>query len=134
MWVRLPPPALMNSNMDEYLKEAFPLCLTIPRQKKHVSFILYKSRIISVGMNCFKTHPGAKKIGYMYDEMHSEFDAFRKVPRSLRGKKLHLLNVRFNKFGDMRMSRPCCLCEQWCKEIFSTIHYTTNEGVVQLDY
>jgi hypothetical protein len=70
----------------------------------------------------------------MYDEMHSEFDAYRKLPRSLRGKKLHLLNVRFNKFGDMRMSRPCCLCEPWCKEIFASIRYTTNDGVVQLNY
>jgi len=124
----------MQPRASKYIDMAYSQCLSIPRQKKHVSIILHKSRIVSVGMNLFKKHPGAKRIGYMYGEMHSEFDAYRKVSRQYRGRKLHLLNFRFNRFGDMRMSRPCRLCMPWCTEIFSTIHYTTNEGVVQLEY
>ena len=85
-------------------------------------------------MNYFKTHPMAKEFGYQFEEMHSELDAFRKLDRSDKAKKLHLINVRFNKFGQMRMSKPCEKCLPWCVEMFSTIHYTTDQGIQRLEY
>lgn len=122
------------SHAEEYLQMAYPMCLTIPRQKKHVSLIICKKRIIAVGMNYFKTHPMAKEFGYQFEEMHSELDAFRKLDRSDKSKKLHLINVRFNKFGQMRMSKPCEKCLPWCVEVFNTIHYTTDQGIQRLEY
>jgi hypothetical protein len=118
--------------MEQYLEKMFPLCMQIPRQKKHLSLIFHKNRLISVGCNRFKTHPEAKKIGYPFEEMHSEFDAYRKVPRKLKGKKLHLLNIRFNKEGNLRMAKPCELCLPWCMEAFESIKYTTDEGILSL--
>lgn len=122
----------MNDTLKEYLKLAYPICLSIPRQKKHVSIIIHKNRIVSVGTNSFKTHPKAKKIGYHFEEMHSELEAFQRVPYNIKKKKLTLVNVRFNRFGKLRMSRPCELCTPWCKEIFNEIYYTTNEGLVRM--
>jgi hypothetical protein len=119
--------------MKNFLQYAYPLCLEIPRQKKHVSLIVYKGRVISVGRNMFKTHPRAKQIGYPFEEMHSELDAYRKVPKQLRGCKFDLINVRYNKFGTMRMSRPCELCMPWCREVFDRIYYTTDEGIAKLE-
>ncbi len=84
--------------MENVLKIAYPICLAIPRQKKHVSLIFHKKNLISVGTNSFKTHPQAKKIGYRFEEMHSELDAYTKVPREFKNKKLTLVNIRFNKF------------------------------------
>lgn len=123
----------MNDTLNEYLKMAYPICLEIPRQKKHVSIILHKNRVISVGTNSFKTHPKAKEIGYHYEEMHSELEAYQRVPRKFKSKKLVLLNCRFNRFGDLRMSRPCELCLPWCKEIFNEIYYTNDEGLMKLE-
>lgn len=120
--------------ISEIVNEAFPMCLSINRQKKHTSLVLHKKRIISVGFNHFKTHPEAKRLGYLYDEMHSELDAFRKIPKPYLGKKLILVNVRYNKFGEMRMSKPCETCESWCKEIFHKIYYTTDEGINELEF
>lgn len=122
----------MSSSFNYYSNIALPVCLGIPRQKKHVSMIFYKKHIISIGTNNFKTHPQAKKIGYMYAEMHSELDAYTKVPRMYKGEKLTLVNVRYNFDGQLRMSRPCALCTPWCKEIFHRIYYTTNDGFVRL--
>jgi len=115
--------------MENILKMAYPICLKIPRQKKHVSLILHKKQIISIGTNSFKTHPEAKKIGYRFEEMHSELDAFTKIPDDLRSKRLILVNVRFNKFGHLRMAKPCPLCLGWCTEIFDDIWFTTNDGL-----
>lgn len=127
----MPHLCFMN-NLDDILDFAFPLCLEIQRQKKHISLIFYKNRIVSVGRNNFKTHPKALEIGYRYDEMHSELDAYRKIPYNLRNKKLNLVNVRFNRFGHTRMSKPCELCLPWCREVFNDIYYTDNEGIHKL--
>lgn len=118
--------------LSDIINFAYPLCLEIPRQKKHVSLIFSKNRLISIGRNYFKTHPKAQKLGYLYNEMHSELDAYRKIPRCHRHKKLTLVNIRMNADGQLRMSRPCEVCTEWCVEIFDKIYYTDNEGLKRL--
>lgn len=93
--------------------------------------IIHKNNIVAVGINQFKTHPKAKEIGYRYDEVHSELDALLRCKQK---KNLTLLNIRFNRFGEMRIARPCQLCMPWCKMIFDSIYYTTPNGVVRLEY
>ena len=67
--------------------------------------------------------------GYRYDEIHSELDAYRRIPRKFRN-NLILLNYRFNKHGLLRISRPCPLCMPWCLEVFDGIYYSTSEGMM----
>ena len=116
-----------------YVPIAKPLSMAMQRQKKHISIVLYKREIISIGQNEYKTHPQSIKLGYKYPEMHSELDAFRKIPRSLRDKKLVLLNFRFNRFGNYRNAKPCHICSKWCKDIFHDIYYTTDNGIICLE-
>ena len=115
--------------IENYLPIAKPLSMAMERQKKHISLVIYKRKIIAVGQNIFKTHPDTLRLGYRCADMHSELDAFRKVPKSLRGEKLILLNFRFNRFGNFRNSKPCPVCTKWCSEIFHKIYYTTDEGI-----
>jgi hypothetical protein len=109
------------------------MSMAMLRQKKHISLIIHKKEIIAIGQNEYKTHPQSVKLGYKYPEMHSELDAFRKVPRSMRDKKLILLNFRFNRFGNYRNAKPCPVCSKWCKDIFHDIYYTTDDGIICLD-
>jgi len=99
------------------------------RKFKHVSIILYKSRPVAVGINKRKTHPLAASYKYRFDEVHSELDAWIKVKDKC--KKYTLVNFRFGYLNQWRMSRPCCLCMNWCKEIFNEIYYTTRHGMVR---
>ena len=115
--------------IENYMPIAKPLSMAMQRQKKHTSIIIYKKKIVSIGQNIFKTHPKSIELGYNYGEMHSALDAFRKIPYNLRGKKLILLNVRFNRFGELRNSKPCPVCSKWCSQIFHKIYYTTNDGL-----
>lgn len=127
---------MTSDKVRKYIDMAYPICLDIERQKKHVSIILHKKRVVGVGTNSFgSTHPKAKQIGYPYDEMHSELDALLRVDKGLLKKrpKLDLINVRFNRFGELRMSRPCHMCMPWCQALFRTIWYTTDEGVFKLE-
>jgi hypothetical protein len=115
-----------------YLPIAKPLSMAMERQKKHISLVLYKRKVIAVGQNIFKTHPSTLRLGYRTADMHSELDAFRKVPKNLRGEKLVLINFRFNRFGHFRNSKPCPVCSKWCSEVFNKIYYTTDDGIVSL--
>lgn len=119
----------IESVIENYLPIAKPLSMAMERQKKHISLVIYKKKIISIGQNIFKTHPDTIKLGYRTPDMHSELDAYRKVPDNLRGEKLILLNFRFNRFGEFRNSKPCPICAKWCNEAFHKIYYTNDEGL-----
>jgi hypothetical protein len=115
--------------IDNFVPIAKPLSMAMERQKKHISLVIHKRKIIAVGQNIFKTHPDSFRLGYRCAEMHSELDAWRKVPKNMRGEKLILLNFRFNRFGHFRNSKPCPVCAKWCEEAFHKIYYTNDEGV-----
>jgi hypothetical protein len=114
-------------NLYEMAKE---ICLCIDRPKRHCSVVIHKGKVLAVGTNQMKTHPLARKYGYLFDEMHSELDAFRKCDDK-RG--IELWNFRFNRFGQERISRPCPKCLPWCVEVFDHIYYTTGEGISKMN-
>ena len=119
----------IDTVIENFIPIAKPISMALNRQKKHASLIIYKRKIIAIGQNIFKTHPDTIRLGYKFGEMHSELDAFRKVSKKFRNKKLILVNVRFNRFGEFRNSKPCPVCSKWCSEIFHKIYYTTNDGL-----
>lgn len=96
------------------------------KKSRHVSLIVSGKSIVAVGENGHKTHTLAKQIGYRFDHVHSELDAFSKV--RYRNGRMVLLNFRFNRQGDMRCAKPCKHCMPWCIEFFDEIWYTTNDG------
>jgi hypothetical protein len=99
-----------------------------PPLRRDQAAAFHRGRIEAVGRNALKTHTEAQKKGYLFSEPHSELDAYLKVERGRTG--LTLFKVRFNRFGQLRLSRPCPLCMPWCIQCFDEIWYTTNEGVV----
>lgn len=117
------------NQLNDLANFAFPIALEVQRSQKHVSLIFdKKGNMLSYGQNAVRTHPLAAQYGYRFDEVHSELDAFLKVPRQLRTNDLTLVNYRFNRFGDLRKSRPCSKCLLWCHAVFRDIIYTDDVG------
>ena len=104
------------------------ISLTVQRDRVHVSLVIRKNKLISVGTNNWKTHPRTVELGYMLPYLHSELDAVRKINTSL--DKLTLINYRFSKTGHIGMSRPCKYCMPWCINMFDKIYYTNEEGIL----
>jgi len=123
---------MISSKRNKYIDIAIPISLSIQRPKKHVSIIIRKNEVVSIGTNNIRTHPMAKKLGYRFEEVHSELDALLRY----KGPKdnLKLLNFRFNRFKDMRMAKPCCKCLPWCVALFDEIWYTNNQELTNLEY
>ena len=99
--------------------------------RKHLSFILHKNKIVSIGQeNRDKTHPQAVKLGYKYPTIHSELDAYNRLCRSRLGDKLTLINTRVSPTGRIGMSRPCKYCMGWVVSLFDDVWYTNQDGVL----
>ena len=122
---------MSTTQHDQLIAFAYAKCMeNTCRKKKHCSIILHKRKIVACGINRMKTHPLAVKHGYRFGEVHSELDAFLKC--DIR-EDIELWNFRFNKQGEMKISRPCKHCMPWCSKIFDKIYYTTDKGIVALN-
>lgn len=108
---------------------------------RHFSFILYKNRIISIGNNSKKTHPlnlknrkTSLRTGEDFsDQKHicSEFSAINKLKNmtNIDTKKCVLVNIRYNRNGEIALSKPCMSCENLLKYFsFKRVIWTDNDG------
>lgn len=107
--------------------------------------IVYGKHIIATGQNTNKTHPMQKEYNkYRFHgdcigngKLHAEMMAMLSLPKGIDTRKLVLYTYRENRFGEMRMSRPCPSCMTKIKELgIKTIHYTSDDGFCteKLDY
>lgn len=87
----------------------------------HLSFLIYKNRIISIGQNSKKTHPinlrnrKISKDGIDISSFRgscSEWNALLRLKNltNIPARKCSLVNIRINKNNEIRMSRPCYSC------------------------
>ncbi len=111
--------------------------IDLPRGRtKHFSFLLRKNKVLSIGWNqADKTHPAAVKYGYRYPFLHSELHCLIAYTGKLDElQRCVLVNIRFGKRGDVRMSKPCECCQHVIRafRIGETFYTNTCGGVSQL--
>jgi len=95
---------------------------------RHFSFLVDKSRIVSIGWNTRKTHPKSLYYNYRFNGTHSELAALLKY-RGRNPKNLTLINTRINGLGEIGFSKPCEKCLPWLIIVgFKSIWYTERSG------
>lgn len=96
----------------------------------HMSIILNKSRIISIGFNnYFKTHPKIKEYGYHpHSKLHAELAACLRLGLTdCRG--LTIVNIRISREMKITNSKFCNGCSNLIKSLnFSEAYHTDNSG------
>lgn len=132
----------MNSRWKNIIDRATFLALeeflALPITKSdnhHFSFIFHKNRLLASGRNKIrKTHPEAARCGYKFETLHSELDAYLKIPYGMLSKKLVMVNIRLSgksrKKGVpiLRMAKPCSCCAKWLKQVgFKEIIFSTEK-------
>lgn len=94
---------------------------SFPGRSLHLSFIIYKKRIIAIGQNSKKTHPinlrnpKISKEGVDISSFRgscSEWSALRQLKNltNISAEKCLLINIRVNKQNEIRNSQPCNSC------------------------
>jgi deoxycytidylate deaminase len=103
---------------------------------KHFTFILRGNKILSIGWNDLHANDAkinGKYIKYPLGGIHSEAAAIEKLNDFNNCRKLTLLNIRLNKKGILRLSKPCEHCNNLLLAIgFNKIYYSTNEGFIKI--
>ena len=105
------------------------IATNVIRDKVHISFIVRKNELLSIGTNEWKTHPKALEMGYGYPRVHSELNAYTKL-KNKDADKLVLMNYRFSPLGKLGMAKPCKYCLPWCLELFTRIIYSDEYGIM----
>jgi len=108
---------------------------------RHFSFILYKNRLISTGLNVNKTHPvnlKNKKISRITGEDYSdqkqicsELNAILKLKRltNIDTRKCTLINLRYNRNNNIALAKPCSSCQSLLRyHNFKQIIWSTDNG------
>lgn len=105
----------------------------------HFSFLFERNRLLAIGQNQSHT-PNAKAIKfsnrfqcpevYRRQFLHSEIDAISRIfSRFYIDSSIKLVNIRLNKYGELRDSKPCGNCQPVLDGLNITkIWYSTNEG------
>lgn len=123
----------MNKRLEHKIKKiASELSATHNDQNKHFSFIVLRNTIVAIGTNSYtKTHPVALNAYFIYGGIHSEVDAYLKIRwQDINLAKCDLINIRVNRFGEIRMSKPCSKCLDFVRKIgFHRVWYSDSNGI-----
>jgi tRNA(Arg) A34 adenosine deaminase TadA len=101
---------------------------------KLAAAVVYKNRIISYGVNSYKTSPFQKKYGKNEHAifLHAEIAAIKNALRHLSQEQLSrskMIVCRINNVG-LAMSKPCLGCQRALAEFeIQTVWYTTAQGI-----
>lgn len=108
------------------------------RRLKVVSFLCYKGKIVSFGVNTEKTSPmqnfyriqtSLGSIVNFLDKEHSEINCLRKTNVNLKWNKVEFVVISKHKDGTFRMARPCPTCMSALKSYgIKKIIYTTSKN------
>ncbi len=135
----------MNFSKREkyYFEKAKQLALMSNYPRIHIgSVIVYKNRIIGMGINSTKTKP----IQYRYNQKYRQFDNGKicengsihaefaavlnaeSLYENIDWSKCEIYNYRINSLGITGQSRPCPSCSQLLKEKGITNWYYTSQN------
>lgn len=101
-----------------------------PASLRCVCFLLYRNKLVTIGLNTAKTHPMIMKLGYdMYRRrypLHAELDAVMKAQKKKARFDTMLIYRGFN--ADLP-SCPCNECSTWIRDLDVRVIYTTQIGI-----
>lgn len=118
---------------EQYIELAKSEALSIPRINKHVSLVFHNNILVAIGTNKRKTSTFSFEYGYRYSEMHSEVAAMHKIRWLLRKqRRLDIVNYHFNRYGLLKLAKPCQCCRMWIHTVFDRVFYSTPFGINEL--
>lgn len=107
----------------------------------HVTFATYRKKTIAIGINSLKTHPDIKRLNYYSQDgvdlrhiarTHSELNCILKLQNKFSMEDFDdiiFVNVRLDRMGNLRYSRPCNGCVHLFKQTgYKKIYYSGHCG------
>jgi hypothetical protein len=101
----------------------------------HFSFIVQGGKILEVGFN--RSGSAVEGFGYGSEypqKIHAENDVYRKARGILDfGKPFDVINIRLNKRGEVRISKPCECCLNFLSAVgCRNVYFSTEVGFARM--
>jgi hypothetical protein len=100
----------------------------------HFSFIVQNNKILEMGFN--RKGPPLEGFGYSkeFGKIHSENDVYRKTKGIIdHSKPFDIVNIRLNKRGQLRLSKPCSCCANFLRVVGCRhVYFSTNDGFAKV--
>ena len=113
------------------------------KNTKTVSFLIYKGKVVSFGINSDKTSPlqnkyrlttDLKYIENFIDKEHAEVNCLGKVHPKFNFSKCEVVIISKKKNGEFRLARPCEVCMSCIKDFgISKIYYTNRNQTFSME-
>ena len=100
----------------------------------HWSFIIQRGQIVEWGTNRVGNPP--MSLGYKkWQQRHAETEAIRRARGILdRNQPWEIVNIRINRLGEVRNSKPCECCERALQIVgCSRVWFTSEKGFQKVD-
>jgi hypothetical protein len=107
----------------------------------HFSFIVQSNKIIEIGKNNkkipklhFGYHRRLQNDPFFHPKTHSELHVWMKSKGILnKNKSFEMINIRLNKKGFVRLSKPCTCCYNLLKELgCKAVYYSSEIGFLKI--
>lgn len=113
------------------------------KHTKTVSFLVYKGKVISFGINSDKTSPLQKHYRVMtdlryienfIDKEHSEINCLRKIDTDINWAKVEIVVISKKRDGEFRLARPCDVCMAAIRDFgIHKVYYTNRNGTFSFE-
>lgn len=102
-------------------------------RKLHFSFVVQRRQILEWGCNMLHEPPihmgYIQRINGAEPKLHSELVAYRRAKGIMKNRTFRLINIRLNRQGEIRLSKPCVCCYEILKTLgCSEFCYSTENG------
>jgi len=129
------------SNRDRYwinyLTEKIIGTNTTNLRCKHAACVVYKNKVLSIGLNKDKSHP----LQYRYSQsqkkiaIHAEIDAIKGLYLKNPSKSILYVARINNKDSSYALSKPCGICDRVIKEFqIKRVVFTGNRSIEEKIY
>lgn len=120
----------MTKLEKKLLENAHLIVPNLQGRCRHVSFVIVRNRIISIGTNSYiKTSVTSHRFGARDGFIHSELAAIVNAPRSVDLSKTAVYNVRISLTGEVKLSMPCPSCQKVLTAFnIRRCYFTTEQG------
>jgi deoxycytidylate deaminase len=122
----------INNRLAIKLMDITKKLVNVPVGKnKHFTFFVIRNNILSIGWNDYTyEHPLCRRYNYGLKKMHSELSALIRFRHGIDMiQKCTAVNTRINSAGEIRISKPCPVCQNMLYEIgIKRVFYTDYNG------
>ena len=117
----------MNNTQHRHMERAIAIARTSTCRQMHGVVISHGPRVLSVGVNTFRSSPLVCSDPPSQAAFHAEIMALRALRSDVKHERLTLYSARIGRSGEVALAKPCVRCQSVLDyEGITQVYWTEN--------